>query len=68
MKHSELNKVFFFRYWKNMYGYRLVEDENQAPMVYYNVKFFRNATLLTYPEWTVRYYFYTHNKQYILCQ
>ena len=38
-----------------MYGYRLVEDENQAPMVYYNVKFFRNATLLTYPEWTVRY-------------
>jgi len=43
------------RYWKNMYGYRLVEDENTQPMVYYNVRFFRNAQVLTYPEWTVRF-------------
>ena len=44
------------RYWKNMYGYRLQRDQEQdsgEPLVYYNVSFY-GASLLTYPEWTVR--------------
>jgi len=41
------------RYWKNMYGYRLCEDDT-APQVYYNVRFRAGSTILSYPEWTVR--------------
>ena len=40
------------RYWKNMYGYRL-GDDNEEPVVYYTVSFFGKSPL-TYPEWTVR--------------
>merc|ERR1711952_542653 len=39
-----------------MYGYRLQRDQEQdsgEPLVYYNVSFY-GASLLTYPEWTVR--------------
>ncbi|XP_023337779.1 uncharacterized protein C18orf63 [Eurytemora carolleeae] len=42
------------RYWKNMYGYRLTEDDSSEPMVYYNVRFRSTGSILTYPEWTVR--------------
>jgi len=40
------------RYWKNMYGYRLGDDDEE-PVVYYNVSFFNNPPM-TYPELTVR--------------
>ena len=40
-----------------MYGYRLTEDDSSEPMVYYNVRFRSTGSILTYPEWTVRYNF-----------
>ena len=42
------------RYWKNMYGYRLGEDDSSGPNVYYHVTFGVSSTVFTYPEWTVR--------------
>jgi hypothetical protein len=48
--------MLVIRYWKNMYGYRLGEDDCAGPNVYYHVTFGGGgSTVFTYPEWTVRY-------------
>lgn len=42
------------RYWKNMYGYRLTEETDLPPTIFYNVQFRRRSAVLTYPEWCIR--------------
>jgi hypothetical protein len=43
------------RYWKNMYGFRLSDSEQEEPLFFVNVTFaVKDPQVYSYPEWTVR--------------